>query len=412
MADRVTLDIVRLGAHGDGIAMTAAGEVFVPYTLPGERVEAQVEGNRGRLVAVLTPGADRVAPACPHFQACGACAMQHMADEAYRTWKRDIVVTALRSRRLEAEVEPVIATPPASRRRAALGAKRTSTGVALGFHAARSGEIIDIRACAVLSPRIVGMLPRLRDLLGPVLSRRAEPRITVLDADNGLDVDICELGGRVEGEARAALAARAAAAGLVRLSLRGDTILQRAEPQVGFDGIAAMPPPGVFLQASGEAQGAMTKLVTGAAAKAKRIADLFCGAGTFALPLARVAPVLAADGDKAAITCLMRAARHASGLKPIEAKVRDLFREPLSAKELAPFDTIVFDPPHAGAKAQAEALANSGARTVIAVSCNPATLARDLRVLVDGGYAMERITPIDQFVYSADVEVVAVLRRR
>lgn len=410
-SDVATLTIVRLGAHGDGVAETDAGEVFVPYALPGETVEARIDGNRARKVTVKSSSANRVAPACPHFGTCGACAMQHMAPAPYLAWKREIVATALSTRGLEAVVQPTLAIPPASRRRAVLAAKRTEGGVALGFHAARSSEIVDMRQCEVLTPSIVAVLPKLRELLTRVLSRRAEPRLTVLDADNGLDVAISDLSGSLDAEARAALVARASDIGIMRLTLGGDIALQRAEPMICFDGIAVSPPPGVFLQASTEAEAAMTRLVTGAMGKSKRIADLFCGTGTFALPLARLAPVLAADGDKAAIQCLSHAARHASRLKPIDAKVRDLFREPLSARELAPFDAIVFDPPHAGAKAQAEEIAKSKARTVIGISCNPATLARDLRTLVDGGYSIETVTPIDQFVYSADVEVVAVLRR-
>lgn len=411
MADRITLTIARLGAHGDGIADTAGGEVFVPYALPGETFEAELVDGRGRLVSLTRASPDRIAPICPHFGTCGACAMQHMSPAPYLEWKRGIVAAALASRGIEADVAPVIATPPASRRRAALSARRTHAGVTLGFHAARSAEIVDIRQCAVLTPRLVGALPRLRELLAPALSRRAEPRLTVLDAEDGLDVAISDWRGELTPELRAALTTHAASLGILRLTLAGDMLLQKAEPIIRFAGIAVAPPPGAFVQASLAAQAAMTAIVVDAAAKARRIVDLFCGVGTFALPMARIAPVLAADGDKPAVEALRRAVRHATGLKPVEAKVRELFREPLSPKELEAFDTIVFDPPRAGAKAQAEAIARSKARTVIAVSCNPATLARDLRTLVDGGYRIERVTPIDQFLYSAEIEAIAVLRR-
>jgi 23S rRNA (uracil1939-C5)-methyltransferase len=213
-------------------------------------------------------------------------------------------------------------------------------------------------------------------------------------------------------EAAAELADLTARHGIARFMLNGDLIALRAKPALTFAGVSVALPPKAFVQAAPEAEAMMTNLVVAAAGKAKNVADLFCGIGTFTLPLARKARVLAVDGDRAAVAALKEAARHAQGTKVIEAKVRDLSREPLSRMELHPFDAVLFDPPRAGAKAQAEALAGSKVPVVIAVSCNPATLARDARILVDGGYRIERVSPIDQFVFSAQVEAIAVLRRR
>ena len=182
-----------------------------------------------------------------------------------------------------------------------------------------------------------------------------------------------------------------------------------------FDGIAVTPPPGGFLQASREGEAALIGLVKQAAAGAKKIADLFSGCGTFALPLARDATLFAVDSDRASIEALARAAGDAQGaglkINPVKSEARDLFERPLTAKELKGFDAIVFDPPRAGAAAQAAEIAASGVATVIGVSCNPATFARDARIIVGGGYALSQATPVDQFVYSPHVELVGVFRK-
>jgi 23S rRNA (uracil1939-C5)-methyltransferase len=187
----------------------------------------------------------------------------------------------------------------------------------------------------------------------------------------------------------------------------------RAKPLLRVAGVAVEPPPGAFVQAAAEAEAAMTALAVEAVgkARARRIADLFCGLGAFTFALARTARVLAIDADRAMVTALAAAARGATGLKPIEAKVRDLFRDPLSPRELNSFDAVVFDPPRAGAKTQAEAIAASKVKTIVAVSCNPQTLARDLRALVDGGYRLERAVAIDQFLFTSHLEAVAILVR-
>ena len=207
------------------------------------------------------------------------------------------------------------------------------------------------------------------------------------------------------------MAALAVRHGFARLTINKETVALVRPPVLTFGGVDVEPPPGLFVQAAQESEDEMVRLVLAATAKAKRVADLFCGLGTFTFPLARRARVLAVDQKGSAIQALQAAARRAQGLKPIEAKVRDLFRMPVSAKELEGFDAVVFDPARSGAEEQASELARCKARTVVAVSCNPGTLARDVRILIDGGYVLERVTPIDQFLYSHHVEAVAVLRR-
>jgi 23S rRNA (uracil1939-C5)-methyltransferase len=412
MGDTKALDIARLGAQGDGIAETPSGPVYVPYALPGEQVLVEGHGERARLVAVLSAGPERVAPVCRHFTHCGGCALQHLEREAYLAWKRELVAQAFAARGLEAPVAHVVSVGLGARRRATFSARRTGRGMVLGFHEAKTNEIVDLQECPVTASAIVRALPGLKRLVEPLASRRLPVRLTVTLAANGLDVAIDDFPGVLGPDARERLARAAAACDLARVTLAGDTIYQSTVPAVRFGSANVVLPPRAFLQAAPAAEAEMVRLVTAAAGSARRVADLFCGLGTFTFPLAAGASLLAVDGDRQAVAALENAGKRTPGLKPIETKVRDLFREPLSVKELERFDAVVFDPPRAGAAAQAAMLAMSRAATIVAVSCNPATLARDARILIDGGYKLERVTPIDQFLYSPHVEAVAVFRRK
>ncbi len=411
MGDTQALDIARLGAQGDGVADTPAGQVFVPYALGGERVQADVRGERGRLIAVTAPSPDRIAPVCRHFTHCGGCAVQHLRGPAYLAWKREMVANAFASRGIGAPVTHVVSVGQGARRRAAFSARRTGRGVALGFHEAKGVEIVDLQECPVTASAIVRALPGLRRMVEPLMSRRAPGRVVVTLAANGLDVAIEDVPGNLAPDVLQFVAGEAAALKLARLTLAGETIYQSTVPAVRFGAANVVLPARSFLQAAPVAEAEMVRLVIAAVGDAKRVADLFCGMGTFTFSLAQRAPVLAVDGDKQAIAALESAAKRTPGLKPIETKVRDLFREPLSARELVGFDAVVFDPPRAGAATQAASLAETSIKTVVAVSCNPATLARDARILIDAGYKLERVTPIDQFLFSPHIEAVAVFRR-
>lgn len=411
MGEVCDLDIVRLGSQGHGIADKASVPVFVPYTLPGEKARVEVSGERGRLLEVLSPGAERIKPICQHFTRCGGCALQHMEQNAYLAWKRQFVVDAFSARGIDAPVAPVIGTGLGARRRVTFTARRTGRGAILGFHVAREDEIADLHECPVTAPEIVQVLPGLRTLIEPLLTRRGEARLVVTLATNGIDLAIEGVRRDLPADARERLARDAATLKLARVSIGADTLYQAAEPVIRFGAGVVVPPSGAFLQAAPDAEHEMVRLVTSSMPKAKSIADLFCGLGTFAFPLAVSARVLAVDGDSQAIAALQAAAKRTKGLKPMQSKVRDLFREPLSAKELEVFDAVVFDPPRAGAAAQAAMLTQSKVATVAAVSCNPRTLARDARLLIDGGYRLDAVTPIDQFLFSAHIEAVAIFHR-
>lgn len=408
MSERLT--ITALGHEGDGIAETAAGRVFVPYTLPGETVLADVEGERGRLVDVIEPGADRVAPSCRHFGTCGGCAVQHMAPEAYRAWKRSLVIDAFAQRGIETEVEPLIALAPHTRRRAVFTVLKEGNEVTLGFNRRESHDILAIEECPLLVPAIEKRLPSLAALAGRLAERGKRARMTVTATDTGLDVAF--EGGRKLGRADfEALGQGAEANAIARLTISGREIFASRLPELRADKIVLYPAAGGFLQATAPSEAALVDLVEAAVGKGNPVADLFSGIGTFTLRLARRAPVLAVEGDGELLKALDRSMRFSTGIRTITTRKRDLFLNPMAPPELKPFKAVVFDPPRAGAKAQAEMLAKSSVPTIVGVSCNPATLARDARILLDGGYRLTRLTPVDQFLWSGHVEAVAMFER-
>lgn len=405
-----TLRIESLGAGGDGIARGPRGQVFVPFALPGETVTAAIQGNRAELIAVIEPSGDRVTPPCPHFGLCGGCSVQHLAPAAYREWKRAIVVDELKRHGVDAEVAAPRDFPPASRRRLALTARRAGDGIVLGFARASSHELVDLSQCPVAMPALVAALPAVRRVAAAIATTDKPFRVLVTMTDTGLDIAADNIGSLDDGVRRRAIAA-AMREGMARLSAGGETLVEIRPPSVEAGGVALVPPPGGFLQAVAAAESAMAELVLRHVAGAKRVADLFAGAGAFALRLARKAAVHAVESDAAALAALDRAWRGANGLRQVTVEKRDLFRRPLLARELAAFDAVVFDPPRAGAEDQVRQIARSTVPRVAAVSCNPGTLARDLRILVDGGYRVESVTPLDQFLWSSHVEAVALLAR-
>jgi 23S rRNA (uracil1939-C5)-methyltransferase len=405
-----TVVITALGAGGDGIVETAEGRVFVPLALPGETVEIERHGDRGRLARVIAPSTDRVAPASRHFGICGGCSVQHMALPAYHAWKHDVVVRSLALHGIDAAVDPIVPVAPATRRRAVFSAVNTTRGVLLGFNQRHSDEVVPLSECPVLMPGIVGRLPLLREIAAIAVKPRKRARITVLAADNGLDIAVSG-GGRIDDKAMARLGALGGDASLARLTVEDTTVFLNSVPEIAIEGAALLPTPGGFIQAVRSAEAAMAAAILAHVGDAAPVADLFCGIGTFTLRLARKAAVTAVEGDASLLTALDGAVRRARGLKAVRATRRDLFVNPMAPVELDGFAAVVVDPPAAGAKRQSEALAASRVPKVVAVSCNPATLARDARTLIDGGYRLTRVLPIDQFLWSAGIEVVACFAR-
>lgn len=408
MAEGAEVVISCLGAKGDGVATLAGEAVYVPFALPGERWRLA-----GDAWERLADSSERATSACRHFLRCGGCVAQHMSPALYRAWKRGLVVDAFRHRGIAAEVQPLVVVDAASRRRAFFGVERRGDAVVIGFREEGEHTLVDLTECPVLDPLIVAAVPGLRALARRVMADRgAGGRLVVTRLDHGLDVSFDNGRKDLSLHEKAETAALARELGLVRLVVGGEPMVATGRPAVTVGGVAVEIEPGLFLQAVPQAERLMADLCVAALPRsAKKVADLFSGVGTLTLPIARRASVTAYDSDRRAIDALNGAVRHAQGLKPVTALVRDLFRDPLSVRELASFDAVVLDPPRAGAAAQAERLAKSKVPLAIAVSCNPATLARDARALIDGGYRMGPVTPIDQFLYSAHVEAFAVFRR-
>ncbi len=408
MAERLVID--KLGHRGDGVAPGADGPIYVPGALPGETVEVDsVAGHpdRRRLLHVDRPSAERIAPICPHFGVCGGCAVQHWELAPYRAWKRDLVVEALRAAGLDVPVADLIDAHGEGRRRAVFHARRRSHDVLeVGFSAARAHRLAAIDRCPVLAKSLDSAIDTawaIAEAIGPV---RKPLDIHVTASDAGLDIDV-RGSGPLPPHLTAALARLAGQRDIARLTRHSELIAQFRAPTVRMGKAIVHLPPAAFLQATAEGEAVLARLVVKASASAANVADLFAGVGPFALRLAETAQLFAVDDDDVALAALKRAAATTAGLKPVTTETRDLFRRPLGVTELKRFDAVVFDPPRQGALAQARELAASGVALVVAVSCNPATFARDASELVRGGYRLTAVTPVDQFRYAAHVELVA-----
>jgi 23S rRNA (uracil1939-C5)-methyltransferase len=412
MTERLT--ITRLGHRGDGVADTPSGPLYVPYTLPGETVDVELvpgHPDRRHLLHVDTASPERIAPICQHFGVCGGCAVQHWNADRYREWKRGLVVTALKQAGLDVAVDDLIDAHGAGRRRATFHARRgLKDMIEVGFAALRAHHIIGIDRCPVLAPSLDGAIAAAWAIAEALAPQKKPLDIQATAADGGIDVDI-RGSGPLPPARMSALARLAEIHRLSRLTRHGELIAQRTPPTLMVGRARVALPPGAFLQATAAGENTLAQWVQRHAEGAKSVADLFCGIGPFALRLAETTRVRAIDVDAGAVAALKQAAGVTSGLKPVETEARDLFRRPLVATELKSYGAVVFDPPRQGAQAQAAELARSAVPVVIAVSCNAATFARDARLLVDGGYRITAVTPVDQFRHSAHVEIVARFER-
>ena len=373
-----------------------------PRVLPGEEIDAD-----GR---ILSPSADRVSAPCRHYKGCGGCSMQHASDEFVAGWKTEVVTRALHARGLPVEIETVSTSPPQSRRRAKFSGRRTRKGAIVGLHGRSSDTITEVTDCQVITPGLKAVLPALERLTGLGASRKSELDLTVTDSDGGPDIAVS--GGREVDQALLLdLTALAQENGIARLSWNGETLLTMADPDHVMGQARVVPPPGAFLQATRDGEAALVAHVLKAMAGAFRVIDLFSGCGTFALPLASTAEVHAVEGQPAMLAALDRAWRMGTGLRRVTTEARDLFRNPLTPPELGA-DGVVIDPPRAGSEAQVAEVAAAGVPVVAMVSCNPVTFARDAAALVAGGYQMGPATIIDQFRWSAHVELCATFTMR
>ena len=399
--------IQRLGHLGDGIAH---GPLYVPGALPGEVVTGQRDGDVLKDVKIVTPSDARVKPPCSHARSCGGCQLQHASDAFVAEWKRDVVRQALGAHGISVDLELPITSPPQSRRRASFSVRRTKKGALAGFHMKGSDTIISVPHCQLLHPDLTAALPMVEALGALGASRKGELSVLLTRTDTGLDVSVTG-GKEMDVALHQALADLAREYDLARIAWDREVALQRRAPVLTVGEAEVSPPSGAFLQATQEGEAALIAAVKEALIKPKAVLDLFAGCGTFALPLAKTAPVHAVESDRDMINALDHAWRNAQGLKRVTHEARDLFRNPLITEELNRFDAVVIDPPRAGAMAQVAELANSTVSRIAHVSCNPSTFARDTATLIHAGYDLEWVRVVDQFRWSTHVELVALLRR-
>ena len=398
--------IERLGHLGDGIA---DGPIFAARVLPGEVVDGELNGDRIARPKIVTPSPDRVRPPCPHYKSCGGCALQHASDGFVEGWKADIVRQALAAQGIDAPIRSVFTSEEKSRRRVTFSGRRLKSGPVVGFHAQGSDTVTSVPNCILLNPALLAATKACEALVMTLGSRKAEIKFRATLSKAGIDLDVS--GGRTPSDKDwASLAGLAETHDLARLTVEGEVIVVRRPPAQDFDDITVVPPPGAFLQATASGEATLRSAVFEAISGARRVADLFAGCGTFALPLARQCEVHAVEGDTALITALETGWRGGTGLKKVSTEARDLFRRPLLLDELTGFDAVVVDPPRAGAEALMSEIAASRVPVVAAVSCNPTTFARDARLLIDAGYKLEWIDVVDQFRWATHVELAACFR--
>lgn len=387
-------EIVRIAARGDGV--TATGK-HVPFGVPGDTLLDD---------GTLAEGPHHQVPPCRHFPECGGCQLQHVDDEAYRDYLVARVTGALVQHGIETDIREPHLSPPNSRRRASLRALRVGNSAVIGFNAAKSHRVVDMREDHILRPELLGLVAPLRELLSGLLQPRRTAEVQLTLVDHGVDLSLT--GVEPKGfEAMEALTGFCERNRLARLSidqgLGPETLYEPVPATITLSGVLVTFPVGGFLQATEDGEAALVASVREAVGDSRKVADLFAGLGTFALALP--GKVYAAEASRDAVLALKRAA------PGVVAEHRDLYRRPLDAGELSGFDAVVLDPPRAGAEEQVKALATSPVRRIAYVSCNPATFARDAKLLADGGHSLEWVRPVGQFRWSTHVELAAAFSR-
>ena len=400
------LTIDRVGHLGDGIAQGPDGPLYAPQMLPGEVITGNILGDQFTGIRIVTPSVHRVRPPCIHARTCGGCMMQHASDAFVADWKQGIVQAALQAQGISTLFRPLVTSPPNSRRRATLAARRTKGGGLLGFHARGSDTLVAIPGCQLLHPDLIASFPALEALVKAGGTRTVEMQLTVTRSLSGTDVMVT--GGKpADAAMQMDLARLIEAHGLARLTWNGEIVALRTMPMQRFGRSLVALPPGAFLQATAEGEAALLQAIALAIGSARKVVDLFAGVGTFTLPLAERAEVLAVEGEAQMMAAVDKAARGTDGLRRVTVQTRDLFRRPLEADEFKGYDAVVIDPPRAGAEAQMRTLAQSKVPVIAAVSCNPATFARDARILMNAGYKLDWVQVVDQFRWSPHVELAA-----
>jgi len=415
------LEITKLGAGGDGIGYHDAIPYYVPFTLPGDTVLVDVGDKRGKgfvadLQKILSPSEHRNKPECRHFGTCGGCNLQHFKAGKLADWKRGLIEETLSHADIDdVAINPTITSPAHSRRRAQFVAAKRKKGVMIGYHLRRSHQIFDVGDCPLIDPQILKLVKPLRQMLLHIMPRNSRARLTITATENGADL-LITASHSIDLEAREQLAQFAQANDICRISWldESESLLEQvaelkpAEISIGRDRTVLAP--GGFLQATQQGQETLIRMTMEQITDGASVLDLFAGGGSFAIPAAHKAKnVLAVENDEELVFSLQNAANKA--MLPIKTETRDLFRRPLVSVELNKFDTVIIDPPRAGAAAQVAEITQSNIQKIIFISCNPASYARDIKELIEAGYHLTEITPLDQFRWSEHVELFSVLTK-
>ena len=405
-----SLQINELGWHGDGIANLYGKRIYVPFALAGERVSAYVTGSRAKVYEILHSSPDRVEPQCKYHGKCGGCALQHLNTQMYFQWKRQVIVNALLNRNIEAPVEHVVDAHGTGRRRVSIHVHKVNGQSVVGFMQARSHNLVKIESCPVLAPELVKATVIARCLADCLLKNNKALNIQLTVSETGLDCNI--IGAKkLNHSTRSSLSDCAINYDLARLSIGDEVISERRTPILTFGAGKVVLPPRSFLQATLAGEKILSNIVLEEVKGSSNIADLYCGLGPFSMRMAAFSPISSFDNDETSISALRKAVYNVQGQKPVIANVRDLSENPLHKSELNTFESVVFDPPRAGAESQARELATSSVSRIIAVSCNAATFARDASILIDGGYQLKKVVPVDQFRFAGHVEIVGIFNR-
>lgn len=419
----IEVTIFGIGNKGDGLGKDDSGHGFyVPYATEGDVLKVRVTGKRdddfiAEIREIVTPGEHRTDAPCPYYTRCGGCNLQHIDSKSYSQWKSHKVWETLRRSQITTALDAPVLVGPHSRRRASFAVMKKGKKIIFGFNAKGSHRIEEIGHCLLLNDPLNKLIAPLRDLMPQIMKREGRGDIIINYPGDAADI-VFALPGPVELKVHQHLVRFAERYNIGRLSWQQDgkgspeIIAQRCAVTTRFSETLVELPPAPFLQPSKDGETALVNFALSALNHEKKILDLYAGCGSFTFALATVGIVHAVESHAPALKSLELSAGRAGLGGRITTEVRDLDRQPLMGKELSRFDAILFDPPRAGAREQTRFLAESDVPLIIAISCNPATFGRDAAILIEGGYEIEKIMPVDQFTWSDHVEVAAIFRKK
>ena len=416
MIQHITLEITELAGLGDGVGYLQDKKVFVPYTVPGDKVSATIYKHTKQqafasLGQVIVPGSQRVTPVCRHFYHCGGCRLQHVNSDAYQVFKQQMLTYAVS----RAGYDPAVVVTPVmvgakARRRAVFKVHQKQ----VGYYEPKSHKLVAISECPILVPELEALIASLNTFLQHFSKPQLIEEIALFQSDSGVDMVFTSNIEVWDATTYEQVTGFSQQNDIARVSYRYKSevfpVIQRRSVQMQAGEVSIDLPPGAFQQATKAGQEAITAEILQGIKGASKVIDLYAGCGTYTFPIAAFAKVHAVEGSQEMVSAINQTAgrQHISG---VCAEMRDLVKQPVPAKTLKSYDAIVINPPRNGAGAQVEEIAKSGVKRMVMVSCNPVTFSEDAKLLKAAGYALKRAVPIDQFVWSSHLELVAVFEK-